>query len=369
MGFTKSTESSYDYKDDEDEKVTILFKPACFCQEHELCKETTADSQLLTLLQLIVETTDELTWNRWQIYKQGLEILLKKWDTLCNIEQNHVYKKLSLQRKEDLLSQIALKTFERNEYFFKQQELEQYICDYIRNLPDITDLETLQLNSSAILKSIQAQHGLLVELAKGVYSFCDRRFHEYFAAREIINSPDPQTLEKALQNLVSHVYDTHWREVFLLVVSMLHNSDYLLTLIKHQTNAVVARDEELQAFLAWNNQKSRTGTRYKPAAFRAMTVALVLDIDADFACSLDDRLAYDLGSNPTLIHNYTHISQQNYQFSKQQKQALKQYYDANKLLWNCLHQAHYVSRTLRQELEKTLLVHATDEIYSDLRIV
>ena len=125
MGFTKSTESSYDYKDDEDEKVTILFKPACFCQEHELCKETTADSQLLKLLQLIVETTDELTWNRWQIYKQGLEILLKKWDALCNIERNHVYKKLSLQRKEDLLSQIALKSFERNEYFFKQQQLEQ----------------------------------------------------------------------------------------------------------------------------------------------------------------------------------------------------------------------------------------------------
>lgn len=364
MRFTKSTESSYDYKNlDEDEKITILFKSASFCQENELCKEKTPDSQLLTLLQLIVETTDELTWNRWQIYKQGLEILLKKWDALCNIERNHVYKNLSLQRKEDLLSQIALKSFERGDYFFKQQQLEQYICDYIRNLPDTqTDLETLQLNSSAILKSIQAQHGLLVELAKGVYSFCDRRFHEYFTAREIINSPDPQTLEKALKNLVSHVHDTNWREVFLLVVGMLHNSDYLLTLIKHQTNAVVVGDEELQAFLAWNNQKYRTGTPYKPAAFRAMNVALVLDIDADFACSLDDRLAYDLSSNPTLIHSYTHISWQNYQFSKQQKQALKQYYDANKLLWNCLHQAHYVSRALREELEKTLLVHATDEI-------
>ncbi|HCF26019.1 MAG TPA: hypothetical protein DEV81_02070 [Cyanobacteria bacterium UBA11049] len=368
MRFTKSTESYYDYKDlDEDEKITILFKSACFCQEYELGKETTPNSQLLTLLQLIVETTDELTWNRWQIYKQGLEILLKEWDSLCNIELNQEYKKLSLQRKKDLLSQIALKTFERNEYFFKQQQLEQYICDYIRNLPDITDLETLQRNSSAILKSIQAQHGLLVELAKGVYSFCDLRFHEYFAAREIINSPDPQTLEKALQNLVSHVHDTRWREVFLLVVGLLQNSDYLLTLIKHQTNAVVARDEELQAFLAWNNKKSRTGTCYKPAAFRAMTVALVLDIDADFALNLDDRLAYDLGSSPALFYNYTDL--QNYQFSKQQKQALKRYYDANKLLWNCLHQAHYVSRTLREELEKTLLVHATDEISEDLSTV
>lgn len=55
-------------------------------------------------------------------------------------------------------------TFERGDYFFRQKEIEQHIADYIRNLPDTSkDFEALQLESSAVLKSIEAQHGLLVE--------------------------------------------------------------------------------------------------------------------------------------------------------------------------------------------------------------
>jgi hypothetical protein len=40
-------------------------------------------------------------------------VLLKKWDAKRNIERDQVYKKLSLKRKEDLLSQLAFATFER----------------------------------------------------------------------------------------------------------------------------------------------------------------------------------------------------------------------------------------------------------------
>jgi predicted NACHT family NTPase len=97
---------------------------------------------------------------------------------LCAIQ---VYKKLSVQRKQDLLSQIALTTFERKDYFFKQRDVERYIADYIRNLPDAqTDPEGLQFDSEVVLKSIEAQHGLLVERARGIYSFSHLTFQEYF---------------------------------------------------------------------------------------------------------------------------------------------------------------------------------------------
>jgi predicted NACHT family NTPase len=44
--------------------------------------------------------------------------------------------------------------------------------DYIRNLPGANDDEdALQLDSEVVLKSIEAQHGLLVERARGIYSF------------------------------------------------------------------------------------------------------------------------------------------------------------------------------------------------------
>ena len=70
-----------------------------------------------------------------QLYKEGLDVLLKKWDASRNIEREQVYKKLPIQQKEDLLGQIARVTFERGNYFFKRKELEQHIADYIRNLP------------------------------------------------------------------------------------------------------------------------------------------------------------------------------------------------------------------------------------------
>jgi predicted NACHT family NTPase len=103
-------------------------------QENESIQELANNPLLLTLLCLTFQETAEFPWNRLELYQEGLNLLLKKWDSKKNVERCQVYKHLSVQQKQDLLSQIAFSTFERNEYFFKQQELEQYIADYISNL-------------------------------------------------------------------------------------------------------------------------------------------------------------------------------------------------------------------------------------------
>jgi predicted NACHT family NTPase len=46
----------------------------------------------------------------------------------------------------------------------------------------------------------------------------------------------------------------------------------------------------------------------------------------------------------------------NWQFSDQQREALKQYYDANQLLVDCLNSNCYVTRTVRQDITQTLLL-------------
>ncbi|PHK26209.1 hypothetical protein VF10_03560 [Nostoc linckia z13] len=45
-----------------------------------------------------------------------------------------------------------------------------------------------------------------------------------------------------------------------------------------------------------------------------------------------------------------------WQFSNEQKELLKQYYNANKLLVDCLNSECYVSREVRQHIEDTLLL-------------
>jgi predicted NACHT family NTPase len=94
-------------------------------------QELATNPLLLTLLCLMFEESTDFPLNRSELYEEGLNVLLKKWDAKRNIERKQVYKNLCVQHKVDLLSQIAFKTFERGDYFFRQRELEQHIADYI----------------------------------------------------------------------------------------------------------------------------------------------------------------------------------------------------------------------------------------------
>ena len=49
-----------------------------------------------------------------------------------------------------------------------------------------------------------------------------------------------------------------------------------------------------------------------------------------------------------------------WQFSKKQQDKLRQYYDANKLLVDCLNSDCYVSRAVRDEILETLLLPTAD---------
>jgi len=109
---------------------------------------------------------------------------------------------LSLPQKLKLLSQIAAITFEQGDYFFAQSKVQQYIADYFTLSTAQTTAELLQLNSEAVLKSI-AQHGLLVERGREIYSFSHLTFQEYFTARNFVANSDPQVLDKT--QLVSHM--------------------------------------------------------------------------------------------------------------------------------------------------------------------
>ena len=196
---------------------------------------------------------------RTEFYKQGLDLLLGKWDESKGIVRDDVDRGLLLPQKLKLLSQLAAVTFEQGQYFFEQRVIEQYIGDYLRNLPNATlEAEELQLESEAMLKEIEAQHGLLTERARGIFSFSYLAFQEYFTARKIVASHNLQALEQALEGLVGHISDSHWREVFLLTATMLRSADSLVQLMKQQIDVLVAEDPYLQEFLMWTSQKSPT---------------------------------------------------------------------------------------------------------------
>lgn len=278
-------------------------------------QELATSPLLLTLLCLAFEESGSFPANRSELYKEGLDALLRKWDAKRGIRRDSVYKDLSVQKKEDMLSQIALTTFEKGDYFVKQRQLEDYIYDYIRNISNAkTNDEELHLDSEAVLKSIESQHGLFVERARGIYSFSHLTFHEYFAARQIVVSTSPSKLEVALQNIVTHITDSRWREVILLSVGMAREADDLLLLMKREIDGLLEGDEKLQSFLVWADEKSRSvNVSYKLVAVRAYYFAI--DLGFDRTLNLDQDLDQALNRALALIEDSYRYWDENFDYA------------------------------------------------------
>jgi predicted NACHT family NTPase len=271
-------------------------------EEQKSLQELATNPLLLTLLCLVFEEYGDFPVNRSELYREGLDVLLKKWDAKRNIERYQIYKNLSMQRKEDLLSQIAYTTFKQGDYFFKQNDLEQYISNYIRNLPKAkTNPEELQLDSEAIIKAIESQHGLFVERAKGIYSFSHLTFQEYLAAREIIHSNNPDKFKQ----LASKIVDHRWHDILRLAVSMMHSADNLLILIKEQCDHLLANDQQIQTLLKWVKQKSEaTQVTKNLQSVRAFYITLAQAITQSTPINLANLIARILVLDLDLCQNH-----------------------------------------------------------------
>ena len=255
-----------------------------------------------------------------EFYKQGMDLLLGKWDESRGIERDQIYRGFLLPQKLKLLSQIASATFEQNQYFFVQGVIEQHISDYIQTLPDTSiDPEEISHISESILKAIESQHGVLAERARGIFSFSYVALQEYFTARKIVASHNLQALGSSLSGLVDHITDPYWREIFLLTASMLRSADSLMQLMKQEIDALVSQDPYLQEFLDWASKKSETNpAANRPATGRAFYLALTraphLVPHFALACTLDQGAFLDAALDDLLqkcmlreSHNFAYV--------------------------------------------------------------
>lgn len=278
--------------------------------ENQQILELATTPILLNLTCLVFQFLGDFPALRSELYKQALELLLVHWDEARRIRRDESYRNLSLLDKIKLLCRLAATTFTEGDYFFPANKIQPLIAEYLRQLPHAsTDPEALQLDSTAALKAIEAQHGLLLEQGRGIYSFSHLTFQEYLTAREIVAAGNSQTL----QNFVTHIGEKRWREVFLLAAGIMQPGDELLLLMKQEVDNLVISNQKLQKFLKWLDEKtSIINASYYPASVRAFYFTLALPPDyplaynQNLALSLDSRLAgnlaIDLALDLALIH-------------------------------------------------------------------
>jgi predicted NACHT family NTPase len=137
--------------------------------------ELSTNPMLLGMLCWVFRDLGKLPQKRAELFERGIDLLLQTWDVERGIQRglmDDIYCHLSTRDRKLLLGYIAAQKEEREQkIYFERRELQQYISNYL----DVSIESSLK-----ILSEIEIQHGLLIERAKGIYSFSHLAFQEYF---------------------------------------------------------------------------------------------------------------------------------------------------------------------------------------------
>jgi len=138
-----------------------------------------------------------------------------------------------------LLARIAAEYFQRGEIFFREEDISNVITNFIATLPDSGGQ---LVDGEVVLKAIEAQHGVLVERAYRVHSFSHLSFQEYFTSRYIIENDS----ERVYKQLMRHLLDTRWHEIFIMVAGFLPNADMFFEIFVDEMNRLINGDSKMR---------------------------------------------------------------------------------------------------------------------------
>lgn len=245
--FTDEQISTFAAKWFADEPAKLeLFNREFSSPESKGLRELAKVPLLLSLLCLSFGETMSFPQRRVEIYEEALDALLKKWDASRSIKRDETYKGLSLGRKRQMLARIGAQTFQLNEYLLPQEQLARRITLYLRQLPGLPREQ--DVDGEAVLKAIEAQHGVLIERAHRIYSFSHLTLQEYFTAKYISEHAPIGVLREMLNPV--YVANPRWREVVLLTASMLENADDFFMRFSGALKLIVQADPVFSRFMS-----------------------------------------------------------------------------------------------------------------------
>lgn len=262
---------------DDDQKYK-LFMTGIKRPENKGLYELASVPILLTLLCLSFRSSMEFPQRRVEVYEDAIEALLKLWDSSRNIQRDVIYRGLTYIRKRQLLSYVGTVTFQQDNYFIKQAELANLIVKFLRQLPD-TEVKS-EIDGDDVLKSIEAQHGILSERAHRIYSFSHLTFQEYFVAKQVVDYSTGDDLKALLSR--ETVASDRWREIILMTASLLSNARVFFETFWEAIYELIRSEDNLTEMFAWADRKAGRGDAGENVVIGRLyylTLGLIFDKD------------------------------------------------------------------------------------------
>ena len=231
---------------------------------HKPTMELAKTPLLLTLICISFFQNGEIPTKRSTLYENAVLALLSGWDSSKQIDRQQRYKSLDRKGKEELLSEIAYTNFIDNNLFFQQGEVSQQIEQVLREI--LTDEQ--RIDGLDVLKSVEEQHGILINRYEDTYSFSHLTLQEFLTAKYIFDH------NLSLTDLVTqHLCNKRWREVFLLLAGLRKADDLLLTM--EQQIRTYLNTSRLQQLLVWVDKVSNpTSGDFQSLGKRAIAISI-----------------------------------------------------------------------------------------------
>ncbi len=109
----------------------------------------------------------------------------------------------------------------------------------MQTLPDAKDWE---VDGGTVVQAIEAQHGVLIERAHRIHSFSHLTFQEFFTTKYITEHYS----EKQLRQMMQHLLEKRWHEIFIMTASLLPNADSFFANFRQHIKAYLLQTPELK---------------------------------------------------------------------------------------------------------------------------
>jgi len=181
---------------------------------------------LLTIIALIHRYQAFLPRERYKLYENAVETLLKSWDANKEFSNHLVFEYLQLDDLQRLLESLAYWIHTQGSTGDKEGgtliDRDELIEQLSGNIKKLKQIERYQAKEEAIrfVDFIRDRTGLLNEQGQDCYAFVHKTFQEYLCAQEIIYQRENEDdFGIVLNHIKEHLHDQHWREVLLLLIA------------------------------------------------------------------------------------------------------------------------------------------------------